>query len=106
MQPGSQYMIISPRVSCPILVLPISQLSLIEILVPGGPGTGSAVPHMQKILRVYRAEGLYNREFAPFLNGYIGEHIEFYRPGAMQLAGLSGPPRSNMSIGELILTFP
>ena len=56
-------MIISPRVSCPI-VLSISQLSLIEILVPGGPGTGSAVPHMQKILHVYRPEGLYNREFA------------------------------------------
>jgi hypothetical protein len=56
---------------------------------------------MQKILQLYRAEGLYNHEFAPFLNGYIGEHVEFYQPGAMQLAGLPHPvPRSDINIGE------
>ena len=58
---------------------------------------------MQKILQMYRAEGLYNHEFAPFLNGYIGEHAEFYRPGAKQLAGLGlshTVPRSDMSIRE------
>lgn len=76
-------------------------MSLIEILVPGG--SASAVPQMQKILHMYRAEGHYNHEFAPFLNGYIGEHVEFYRPGAKQLAGLPHPvPSSEMSIGESI----
>lgn len=53
---------------------------------------------MQKILHLYRAEGLYNHEFAPFLNGYIGEHIEFYQPGTMQLAGFPHPVP--MNIGE------
>ena len=46
---------------------------------------------------MYRAEGLYNHEFAPFLNGYIGEHVEFYQPGAMQLAGFPHAVRSDMT---------
>ena len=81
---------------------------LIENLVPGGARVAaSVVPQMEKILHLYRAEGLYNHQFAPFLNGYIGEHIEFYQPGAKQLAGLPGPhpvPRSDMTIGEFIGT--
>lgn len=54
---------------------------------------------MQTILHMYRAEGRYNHEFAPFLNGYIGEHAEFYRPGTTQLAGVY-PSRPVMSIRE------
>ena len=69
------------------------------ILVPGG--ATSAVPQMQKILHMYHAEGLYNHEFAPFLNGYIGEHAEFYQPGTKQLAGPGVyPSHPVMSIHE------
>ena len=58
---------------------------------------------MQNILHMYRADSdrHSNHEFAPFLNGYIGEHITVYQPDAKQLAGSPRPvPRSNMSIGE------
>ena len=90
----------SPQVSCSLLPTIITQL-IIENLVP--EDAGSVVPQMQKILHIYRAEGHYNHEFAPFQNSYIGEHIEFYQPGTIQLAGLprSYPfSRSNMSISE------
>lgn len=57
---------------------------------------------MKKILHLYRAGGSSDREVAPYLGGYIGEHIAFYQPGAKQLAGLPRPiaKSSEVRIGE------
>ena len=70
-------------------------------LTPDGAASTSA--QMQNILHLYRADsGRHsNHEFDPFLNGYIGEHIASYQPGAKKLAGSPRPvPRSNMNIGN------
>jgi hypothetical protein len=59
---------------------------MVNLNLDGAASTGS---QMQNILHVYHADSNKhsNHEFAPFLNGYIGEHVAFYRPGAKQLAG-------------------